>query len=244
MELGDESLREHWLRGGFPLSFLAASEDDSFVWRKNFVRTFAEQDMASFGSGIAPAAMLRFWTMLAHYHGQTWNAAEVAGSLGIGTSTVRRYLDLLAGTFMVRQLQPWLENLGKRQVRAPKIYFRDSGVFHTLLGVRTEAELLTHPKLGASWEGYAIEQAIQRHQPDEVYFWSTHNGAELDLMMFKNGRRFGIECKRADAPKLTPSMHIAMNDLKLDSLTVLYPGTKSYALAENIRVEPLAGLAR
>ena len=244
VELGAGELHKHWLRGGFPLSFLAASEEDSFAWRKNFVRTFAEQDLASFGSGIAPAAMLRFWTMLAHYHGQTWNAAEVAGSLGIGASTVRRYLDLLAGTFMVRQLQPWHENLGKRQVRAPKIYFRDSGVFHTLLGVRTEAELLVHPKLGASWEGYGIEQAIQHHQPDEVYFWGTHNGAELDLLMFKNGRRFGVECKRADAPKLTPSMHIAMSDLRLDSLTVLYPGTKSYTLADNIRVEPLAGLAR
>lgn len=195
-----------------------------------------------FGGAIAPAAMLRFWTMLAHCHGQTWNAAEIAASLGIAATTVRRYLDLLSGTFMVRQLAPWHENLGKRQVRAPKIYFRDSGIFHTLLGIRNEADLLTHPKLGASWEGYAIEQAILRHQPDEVYFWDTHNGAELDLLMFKGGRRHGFECKRADAPRLTPSMHIAMNDLKLDSLTVLYRGTRSYKLAESIRVEPVGTL--
>ena len=239
-EVGADHLRVLWLRGGFPLSYLAGSEEDSFAWRKNFIRTFAEHDLAAFGAGIASAAMLRFWTMLAHYHGQAWNAAEVAGSLGVSANTVRRYLDLLTGTFMVRQLQPWHENLGKRQVRAPKIYFRDSGLFHALLGIRTEADALTHPKLGASWEGYAIEQAIQHHQPDEVYFWGTHNGAELDLLMFKSGRRFGIECKRADAPRLTPSMHIAMRDLKLDSLTVLYPGSKSYALAENIHVQPLA----
>lgn len=242
-EVGAEHGHELWLRGGFPLSYLAGSDEDSFAWRKNFVRTFAEHDLAAFGGGMAPAAMLRFWTMLAHYHGQAWNAAEVAGSLGVSANTVRRYLDLLTGTFMVRQLQPWHENLGKRQVRAPKIYFRDSGLFHALLGIRTEADALTHPKLGASWEGYAIEQAIQHHQPDEVYFWGTHNGAELDLLMFKGGRRFGIECKRADAPRLTPSMHIAMRDLKLDALTVLYPGTKSYALAENIHVEPLATMA-
>ena len=239
-ETGVEKLREHWLRGGFPRSFLAASDEDSAAWRRNFTRTFAELDLAAFG--VAPVAMMRFWTMLAHYHGQTWNASEVAASLGVAATTVRRYLDLLTGTFIVRQLQPWAENLGKRQVRAPKIYFRDSGIFHTLLGIRTEADLLTHPKLGASWEGYAIEQAIQHHRPDEAYFWATHNGAELDLLLFKNGRRTGIECKRADAPKLTPSMRTAMRDLKLDSLTVLYPGTIAYALAENIRVEPLASL--
>lgn len=240
-EAGLEKQRAHWLRGGFPLSFLAASDEDSAAWRRSFTRAFAEQDLAAFG--VAPVAMMRFWTMLAHYHGQTWNAAEVAASLGVAATTVRRHLDLLTGTFMLRQLQPWFENLGKRQVRAPRIYFRDSGLFHTLLGIRTEADLLTHPKLGASWEGYAIEQAILHHRPDDAYFWATHNGAELDLLLFKNGRRTGIECKRADAPKLTASMRIAMEDLKLDSLTVLYPGTKSYALAEGIRVEPLASLA-
>ena len=241
-EIGTAQMQSHWMRGGFPLSFLAATDDDSFAWRKNFIRTFAEQDLAMFGGAIAPAAMLRFWTMLAHYHGQMWNASEIAASLGVAATTVRRYLDLLSGTFMVRQLAPWHENLGKRQVRAPKIYFRDCGLFHTLLGIRSETDLLTHPKLGASWEGYAIEQAILHHQPDEVYFWATHNGAELDLLMFKGGRRYGIECKRADAPKLTPSMRTAMSDLKLDSLTVLYPGTRSYALEENIRVEPVESL--
>lgn len=239
-ETGVEMTGKHWLRGGFPLSFLASSDDDSFVWRKNFVRTFAEQDLAAFG--IAPAAMMRFWMMLAHYHGQIWNGATIASSLGVAATTVRRYLDLLSGTFIVRQLQPWRENIAKRQVRAPKIYFRDSGLVHTLLGIRNEVDLLTHPKLGATWEGFAVEQAIHAHGPDEIYFWATHNGAELDLLMMKNGRRIGIECKRADAPRMTPSMRIAMEDLKLDSLTVLYPGTKSYTLGENISVEPLASL--
>lgn len=242
-ELGAVAQASHWLRGGFPRSYLAQSDADSAAWRRSFVRTFVERDMAAFGLGIPPAALMRFWTMLAHYHGQTWNAAELASSLGVSAPTCRRYLDALSGVFMVRQLQPWFENLGKRQVKAPKIYFRDSGVFHTLSHIANDDELQTHPKLGASWEGYAIEEAIRHHQPDEAYFWATHNKAEIDLLLFKNGKRLGIECKRSDAPRLTPSMRIAQADLKLDHLWVYYPGSQSYSLAEGITVEPLSSLA-
>jgi predicted AAA+ superfamily ATPase len=177
--------------------------------------------------------------MLAHYHGQVWNAAEPARSLGIGETSVRRYLDLFEGVYMVRQLQPWHENLKKRQVKSPKVYVRDSGLLHQLLGIRTLPELLTHPKCGASWEGYVIEEIISRVQPDEVYFWATHAGAELDLLLFKDGRRFGVEIKRADAPRLTPSMRTALEDLRLDRLLVIYPGNRRYPLAEGVEVVPL-----
>ena len=242
-ETGAQQQFRHWLRGGFPLSYLAESDADSEAWRRSFVRTFVERDMAALMPGIPAPALMRFWTMLAHYHGQTWNAAEMANSMTLSAPTCRRYLDALCGVCMVRQLQPWHENLGKRQVKAPKIYFRDSGLFHTLTGIRSEGDLHTHPKLGASWEGYAIEEAIRRHAPDEAYYWGTYNDAELDLLLFKDGKRTGIECKRADAPRVTASMRIAMQDLKLDSLTVYYPGTKSYLLADNITVEPLSSLA-
>jgi hypothetical protein len=242
-EVGAASLQKHWIRGGFPLSFLADSDADSAAWRKQFVQTFLERDLPGFGFRISPATMFRFWKMLAHYHGQTWNAAEIGSAMGADAKTVRHYLDILTSLFMIRQLQPWHENLGKRQVKAPKIYFRDSGIFHHVLGANSEADVLSHPKSGASWEGYAIEQAIQHYQPDEAYFWAVHSGAELDLLLFKNGKRLGIECKRQDAPKLTPSMKTAFEDLKLDSLTVLYPGNQSYALATDIRVQPIASLA-
>jgi uncharacterized protein len=241
-EVGVEAMGRHWQRGGFPLSFLAQSQEDSAAWRKSFISTFVERDLPAAGSMISPVAMRRFWTMLAHYHGQTWNAAEIAGSMGVSALTMRRYLDLLTHTFMIRQLQPWHENIGKRQVKAPKIYFRDSGLFHSLIGIKFEADLLTHPKIGASWEGYAIEEALRHYQPDEQYFWATHNGAELDLLMFKEGEKIGLEFKRNDAPKLTPSMKIAMDDLKLDRLIVIYPGRKSYPLAESINVVPLESL--
>ncbi|MEN3941758.1 ATP-binding protein [Prosthecobacter sp. SYSU 5D2] len=242
-EVGAERSPLHWLRGGFPLSFLAENEKDSFAWRRNFIATFLERDLPSFGVGVSSVTMNRFWTMLAHYHGQIWNASEIAGSMNVTAVTTKRYLDVLTSTFMIRQLQPWHENLGKRQVKAPKVYFRDSGIFHTLAGIRTEADLFTHPKLGASWEGYAIEESIRHFEPDQAYFWATHGGAELDLLLFKDGKRIGIECKRQDAPKLTPSMKIAIEDLKLDELRVIYPGSKSYPLAEHIKVEPLASLA-
>ena len=232
-----------WLRGGFPPSYLATTDADSFVWRTQAIADHVRVDMPQFGINIAAPAMLRFWTMLAHYQGQTWNASSMAASLGVSAPTCRTYLDALSGVFMVRQLLPWHENLGKRQVKAPKIYFRDSGLFHTLSHIRSPDELLTHSKLGASWEGYAIEEAIRHHAPDEAYFWATHNHAELDLLLMKDGKRIGIECKRADAPKLTPSMRVAQEDLKLDHLYVYYPGGQRYALNENVTVEPLAALA-
>ncbi len=228
-----------WLRGGFPLSFLATSDSKSVAWRKSFIQTLLERDIPSLGIGTPAPTLFRFWTMLAHYHGQVWNAAEPARSLGIGETSVRRYLDLLEGVYMVRQLQPWHENLKKRQVKSPKVYIRDSGLLHQLLGIRTLPELLSHPKCGASWEGFVIEEIISMVQPDEVYFWATHAGAELDLLLFKDGQRFGVEIKRADAPRLTPSMRAALEDLRLDRLLVVYPGDRRYPLTERVEVVPL-----
>ncbi|MDO9309256.1 MAG: ATP-binding protein [Deltaproteobacteria bacterium] len=242
-EVGIEQQSCHWLRGGFPCSYLATSDHDSFAWLKSFTLTLVERDIPQLGVGIPSAMLIRFWTMLAHCHGQIWNAAPPARSLGVSEPTVRRYLDLLEGVFMVRQLQPWHANLKKRQVKSPKIYFRDTGVLHYLLGIRGDRELLNHPACGASWEGYAIEEAIRVVSPDEAYFWATHNGAELDLMLVKNGLRIGVECKRSDAPRLTPSMRTALSDLGLDRLVVIYPGIRRYSLAEGVEVLPLVELA-
>ncbi len=241
-DVGIAAHETHWLRGGFPLSFLATNDSNSVAWRKNFIQTLLERDIPSFGLGTPAPTLLRFWTMLAHYHGQVWNAAEPARSLGIGETSVRRYLDLLEGVYMVRQLQPWHENLKKRQVKSPKVYIRDSGLLHQLLGIRTLPELLSHPKCGASWEGYVIEEIIGSVQPDEAYFWATHAGAELDLLLFKDGRRIGVEIKRADAPRLTPSIRTALEDLRLDRLMVVYPGDRRYALAERVEVVPMAAV--
>jgi len=231
-----------WLRGGYPRSMLAASEADSLAWRHQAIQRHVESDLPQFGVNIAAPAMLRFWRMLAHYHGQLWNAAEPARSLGVSEPTVRRYLDVLTQTFMVRQLQPWHQNLGKRQVKAPKIYFRDSGLLHALLGLPDRDALLHHPASGASWEGFALEQVLRLAAPDEAFFWATHNGAELDLLLLKDGQRVGVEFKRADAPKLTPSMQIASRDLQLDRLYVVYPGELRFPLAERIEAVPLAAL--
>lgn len=242
-DVGLEAMERHWLRGGLPLSFLAASETDSLAWRKNFIQTFLERDIPQLGIGTPAPTLFRFWTMLAHCHGQIWNAAEPARSLGVNESTVRRYLDLLEGVFMVRQLPSWHANLKKRQVKSPKIYFRDSGLLHQLLGIRTKEDLLSHPKCGASWEGYIIEALLTGGQPDEAYFWATYAGAEIDLLLFKSGRRIGVEIKRADAPRLTPSMRSALTDLSLDRLLVIYPGGRSYRLAENVEVIPASLLA-
>jgi predicted AAA+ superfamily ATPase len=241
-EVGTAAQATHWRRGGFPLAFLAATEEDSLTWRKNFIQTFLERDLPQMGVAIPAPALHRFWSMLAHYHGQVWNAAEPARALGISESTVRRYLDVLQAVFMVRQLQPWHENLGKRQVKSPKIYFHDTGLLHQLLGIRSELDLLTHPKSGASWEGYVIEEALRIADPDEAYFWATHNGAELDLLLFKDGKRFGVECKRVDAPRLTPAMRVALADLRLDDLIVIYPGDRAYPLAERVRAIPLGAI--
>lgn len=242
-EVGFGAQARHWLRGGFPPSFLAASEEDSAAWRRSFVQTFLERDLPQYGPAVPAATMYRFWSMLAHYHGQVWNGAELARSLAISESGVRRYLDALQGVFMVRLLQPWHANLKKRQVKSPKVYFRDSGVLHYLLGIRAEADLLLHPRSGASWEGYVVEQVLAAVQPDEAYFWATHGGAELDLLLLKDGRRLGVEVKRADAPGLTPSIRAALDDLSLDRLTVVYPGQQPYSLMERVTVVPMETLA-
>ncbi|OHB69326.1 MAG: hypothetical protein A2W23_03730 [Planctomycetes bacterium RBG_16_43_13] len=242
-EVGPSILRRHWLRGGFPRSFLARTELDSLAWRKNFIQTFVERDLPQWGKGIPAPALLSFWTMLAHYHGQTWNAAEPARSLGLSEPTVRRYLDILTGVFMIRQLQPWHANLKKRQVKAPKIFFRDTGLLHQLLGIRSEKDLLSHPKCGASWEGYVIEEILKAAEPEEAYYWATHSGAEIDLVLIKNGRMYGVECKRMDAPALTPSMRNALEDLNLKQIAVVYPGTKRYPLGKAIHVVPLEAVA-
>ena len=241
-DLGAGAQPRHWLRGGFPLAFTARSDADSFAWRRQFLQTFLERDLPQLGLGTPSAALHRFWSMVAHYHGQIWNAADPARALGVNESTVRRYLDLMTGVFMVRQLPPWFENLGKRQVKAPKVYVRDSGLLHALLGLGTQRDLEHHPKLGASWEGYAVEEVLKALRPDEAYFWATHNGAEIDLLLFKGGKRIGVECKRADAPTFTPSMRIALTDLKLDQLIVVYPGERRYRLDKRVEVVPLAEL--
>ena len=243
-DLGAAAQIRQWLRGGFPLSFTARTEADSVAWRRQFLQTFLERDLPQLGVTIPAVALRRFWHMLAHYHGQIWNAAELARALAVNESTVRRYLDLMTGVFMVRQLPPWFENLGKRQVKAPKVYLRDSGLLHTLLGIANQRDLEHHPKVGASWEGYAVEEVLKALRPDETYYWATHNGAEIDLVIFKNGRRIGVECKRADAPTLTPSMRIALADLKLDELHVVYPGQTRYALTRKVEVVPLAQLVK
>ena len=243
-DLGAAAQIRQWLRGGFPLSFTARTEADSVAWRRQFLQTFLERDLPQLGVTIPAVALRRFWHMLAHYHGQIWNAAELARALAVNESTVRRYLDLMTGVFMVRQLPPWFENLGKRQVKAPKVYLRDSGLLHTLLGIANQRDLEHHPKVGASWEGYAVEEVLKALRPDETYYWATHNGAEIDLVIFKNGRRIGVECKRTDAPTLTPSMRIALADLKLDELHVVYPGQTRYALTRKVEVVPLAQLVK
>lgn len=242
-ELGAGALRRLWRRGGFPPAYLARSEQASYVWRQQLVHTYLERDLPQLGIMIPATTMLRFWTMLAHYHGGVWNAAEAARSLGVSEPTARHYLDVLSGLFMVRQLQPWHENLNKRQVKAPKVYLRDSGLLHTLLGLVTDREISSHPKVGASWEGYAIEETIKAVRPEAAYFWATHTGAELDLLLMKKGRRYGVEVKFQDAPRVTPSMRIALSDLRLQHLTVLYPGDQRYELDRRVSVVPLAELA-
>ena len=238
-EVGPTAQESLWLRGGFPRSYLAATDDDSTVWRKQFIGNFLERELAVLGFGLSPALMRRFWLMLAHYHGQLWNSTEIAASLGVAPNTARAYLDALEQTFMVRRLLPCHTNLGKRLVKTPKLYFRDTGLLHTLLGIGTGMELLTHPKSGASWEGFALEELIRSESPDEVYFYAVHSGSELDLLMIKKGRRIGVEFKRADAPKLTRSMEISFTDLVLDELWIIYPGTRSYSLADKVTARPL-----
>lgn len=243
-EVGHEKASRLWLRGGFPLSFLAKNDADSFSWRKSFIQMFLERDLRQQGITIPTVALHRFWTMLAHSHGQVWNAADPASSLGISEPTIRRYLDILSGVFMVRQLQPWYANIKKRQVKSQKIYIRDTGILHALLGLKTESDILRYPRCGASWEGYVIEEVIHSVDPDEVYFWATHNGAEIDLIFTKGGRMYGVECKRSDAPLMTPSMKIALEDLKLEHIAIIYPGKQRYALNKRVTVVPFDAVYR
>jgi predicted AAA+ superfamily ATPase len=231
-----------WLRGGFPRSFLADDDSASMTWRQGFIRTFLERDIPQLGITIPAETLRRFWMMVAHYHGQVWNAAEFARSLGASEVTARRYLDILAGAYMVRLLPPWFENISKRQVKSPKVYIRDSGVLHGLLQLGTLSELQSHPKLGASWEGFAIEQIIRLLDTRDAYFWATHGGAELDLLVLAGGKRYGFEIKYADAPGTSRSMQVALQDLALEHLWVIYPGQHEYALTDRITALPLDAL--
>ena len=239
-ETGTDAWRTLWGRGGFPRAFLARSTRASSLWRRNFVRTFLERDIPQLGITIPADSLRRFWTMIAHYHGQTWNAAEFARALGSSEGTARRYLDILAGAFMLRVLPPWFENLKKRQVKAPKVYVRDTGLLHTLLGIPGEDQLLGHPKVGASFEGFVVEQLVGALETRDAYYWATHAGAELDLLVLGGGKRYGFECKFADAPGTTRSMRVALEDLGLEHLWVVYPGDEEYALDDRISVLPVA----
>jgi len=233
-EAGPDTWESLWVRGGFPQSFLAASESDSAKWRDDFIRSFLERDIPQLGIRVAPAAMRRFWTMLAHYHGQTWNASEIGRAMGMSDTTVRSYLDILSGTFMVRQLQPWHANVAKRQVKAPKVYLRDSGLLHALLDLPDRHALLGHPRVGASWEGFALEQVLGLLQPSSAYFWATYAGAELDLLFFHRGQPYGIEVKFNEAPRVTRSMRTALADLGLAQLWLLHPGPFTYTVDDHI----------
>jgi predicted AAA+ superfamily ATPase len=234
-----------WWRGGFPRSYLAETDEISVLWRQSYITTFLERDIPNLGFNIPAPQMRRFWLMLAHHHGQIFNASEIARSLGISSHLVRKYLDILAGTFMIRILTPWFENLQKRQVKSPKIYFRDSGILNTLLGLNTPAQLNLNPRLGSLWEGFASEEIIRLMQVtnEECYFWATQADAELDLLILKNGKRIGFEFKYTDAPKITKSMRIALEDLKLDHIALIYPGSTIFPLTEKITAYGLETIA-
>ena len=242
-EIKPKEERKLWLRGGFPRSFLASSDTDSASWREGFIRTFLERDIPQLGISIPAAAMRRFWTMLAHYHGQIWNASELGRAMGFSDKTMRSYLDILSGTFMIRQLMPWHENLSKRQVKAPKIYFRDSGILHQLLSLTDFHALTGHPRVGASWEGFALEQTLNIIETRQIYFWATYSGAELDLFFLHNGRRYGVEFKYSEAPVATKSIHSALETLKLEHVWIVYPGVEQYPVHEKITVIPLKDIS-
>ena len=245
-ELKGKELPKLWQRGGFPRSFLAPSHEQSFAWRKSYISTFLERDLPALGIRIPSQTLSRFWKMIAHYHGQTMNYSELGRSFGIADTTVRKYTDILTGTFMIRQLQPWHENIKKRQVKAPKIYLRDSGLFHSLLTIKNHRQLLSHPKLGASWEGFALEQVIQMLQLEssEVFFWSVHGQGEIDLLFTLNGKRYGIEFKFAQAPELSHSMLFAQKELQLHQVFCLYQGSQWFSLAPQVYACGLSSLHR
>ena len=238
-EVGPKARDALWLRGGFPRSFLATTDPASARWRSDFLRTFLEQDLPQLGVRTAAETLRRFWTMIAHFHGQVWNGAEFARALSASEPTARHYLDLLCGTYMVRRLQPWHTNLGKRELKAPKIYVRDSGLLHRLLGITDRDSLLSHPKLGASWEGFALEQILAACGAEDTYYWATHNGAELDLVLFRRGKAWGVEFKVGDGPTMTKSLQIALGDLKLERAWIVHAGTKTYPVNERVDALPL-----
>ncbi|HXV63767.1 MAG TPA: ATP-binding protein [Vicinamibacteria bacterium] len=245
-EVGVRRRKKLWLRGGFPRSFLARTNELSFEWRRSFVRSFLERDLPQLGVQIPSGTLERFWSMVAHYHGQIWNSSEFARSFGVADTTIRRYLDVMTATYVVRQLRPFSENLAKRQVKSPKVYVSDSGLLHTLLNLRDQADVEGHPKVGASWEGFAIN-AVTREldaRPEECFFWATHSSAELDLLVVRGRHRWGFEFKRTVAPKITRSMRVAIEDLHLDRLDVIYAGDATYPLAERIRAVALSDLHR
>ena len=241
-EVDPGSWRNLWLRGGFPRAYLAPHDRASAVWRRSFVQTFLERDIPQLGITVPAETLRRFWTMLAHNHGQVWNAAEFARALGSREGTARRYLDILSGAFMVRALPPWFANIRKRQVRSPKIYVRDTGLLHSLLTLDTGDEVSGHPKVGVSFEGFAVEQIAGAFGTSGVYFWATHGGAELDLLVMRGGKRYGFECRLADAPGTTRSMRVALNDLELEHLWVVYPGNEAYPLDDRISVLPITDI--
>ena len=238
-EVGPENQDRLWMRGGFPRAWLARSDAAWTRWMQSFSRTFLERDIPGLGSRVAPEALGRFWRMMAHYHGQIWNASELARSMDASVTAVNHYRDLLAGAFMIRVLPPWFENLGKRIIKSPKVYLTDSGILHFLLGLEQIQELPVHPRYGASWEGFALEQTLLAHGSREAYFYATRRGAELDLMLLRRGQRWGFEFKCTDAPSTTKSMHIVIEDLGLARLWVLYPGNQKYPLTDTITALPL-----
>lgn len=244
-EAGEENWKRLWLRGGFPPSFLARGGERSHVWRINFIQSFLERDIPRLGLRVPASALRRFWTMLAHFHGQVWNAAELARAMSVKEDTARHYLDILSGAFMIRQLPPWFENTRKRLVKAPKVYFRDTGLLHALLGLKKIDQVLAYPRFGFSWEGFAMEEIIRQAQADrDVYFYKTHAGAELDLLLIRGGRRYGFEFKFEDRPRPTRSMHVVSKDLRLEKLWIVYSGDRSYPLGDRMEAIPLKGCGK
>ncbi len=243
-EVGQSEAERLWLRGGFPRSFLAASDEQSRRWRDEFIRTFLERDLPQLGFSIPADTLRRFWTMVAHYHGQVWNGSEIARSLAVSEASVRRYVDLLSSALVLDQLKPWHENLSKRQVKSPKVFVADSGLLHALLGLTSMDDLTSHPKLGASWEAFAMRQVVHRLDltPDESYFWATHAGAEIDMVVVRGQKRWGFEFKRTSQPKATRSMAIALQDLRLSHITVIHAGEDSFPLTKQISAVALSGI--
>ena len=241
-ELGGQNQDRLWMRGGFPRAWLARSATEWTRWMESFTRTFLERDIPGLGSRVSPESLGRLWRMLAHFHGQVWNATELGRSMDVSATAVNHYRDLLAGTFMIRVLPPWRKSLGKRLLKSPKVYLRDSGILHFLLGLEETQELPLHPRYGASWEGFALEQTLLAHGEREAYFYGTRRGAELDLMLQRRARRWGFEFKCTDAPRTTRSMHIVIEDLRLEHLWVVYPGDREYSLTDTITALPLKSI--